>query len=89
MAWKINWEDSARRSLLKLDKRIQREIIAYLDERIASGNDPRAFGKALVGNLTGLWRYRVRDHRIICRIENEKLTILVLQVAHRRSVYDS
>ncbi|MCB2262824.1 MAG: type II toxin-antitoxin system RelE/ParE family toxin [Candidatus Thiosymbion ectosymbiont of Robbea hypermnestra] len=37
--------------------------------------------------LQGLWRYRIGDYRAVCRIENERLTVLVLKVAHRRQVY--
>ena len=88
MAWQIRWDDRARRELLALDRQIQREIVAYLDERIAESEDPSAFGKALVGNLAGLWRYRIRDYRVICDIRNNVLEILVLRVAHRRHVYD-
>lgn len=81
-------ERAARRELLALDRQIQREIISYLDERIAKAADPRAFGKALVGNLAGLWRYRIRDYRIICDIRGDSLQILVVRIAHRRDVYD-
>ena len=88
MGWQINWEDRARRELLKLDKQIQREIVSYLEARIAETDDPRAFGKAFVGNLAGLWRYRVREYRIICSIREDKLQILIVRIAHRRDVYD-
>lgn len=61
-------------------------ILDELDE-IAALDDSRSRGKALVGNLAGLWRYRVDDYRIICNIEDEVLVILVIDVAHRREVY--
>ncbi|HEY9868864.1 MAG TPA: type II toxin-antitoxin system RelE/ParE family toxin [Candidatus Obscuribacterales bacterium] len=88
MAWQIRWDDRARRELLAPDRQIQRDIICYLDERITTAANPRAFGKPLLGNLAGLWRYRVRDYRIICDIRNESSEILVLRIAHRRHVYD-
>ena len=47
----------------------------------------RQKGKALVGNKLGLWRYRIGDYRLICKIEDEKLIILALAIAHRRDVY--
>jgi mRNA interferase RelE/StbE len=39
-------------------------------------------------NLAGLWRYRVGDYRLICRLEENRLVVLVLQVGHRREVYE-
>ncbi len=79
---------AARRELLGIDRQVQREIISYLDERIAENADPRAFGKPLVGDLAGLWRYRVRDYRIICDINKDTLRILIVRIAHRRHVDD-
>ena len=88
MAWQIEWELRASHELLKLDKQTQREIVKYLDERIASGNDPRVFGTALTRNLAGLWRYRIGDYRVLCKILDEQLIVIVVHVAHRREVYD-
>lgn len=33
------------------------------------------------------WRYRIGAYRVICRIEDQRLVVLVLGVAHRREVY--
>lgn len=87
MVWQVNWEVRASRELLKLDKPTQREILRYLDERVAAKKDPRTFGSALTGDLSGLWRYRVQDYRIVCRITDEKLIVLVIHVGHRRQIY--
>jgi mRNA interferase RelE/StbE len=46
------------------------------------------FGKGLVGNKSGLWRYRVKDYRLICPIEDGHLVVLVLRTGHRKNVYD-
>lgn len=59
-----------------------------IETRIATNEDPRRFGKALKGNLRGLWRYRVGNFRIICRIEDEVLSVLVITIGHRRDIYD-
>jgi mRNA interferase RelE/StbE len=88
MAWLIDFSDEADRDFSKLDKSIQRRIFAYLHDRIANAADPRDFGKPLLHELTGLWRYRVGDYRILCRIEEDRLTILVLEIGHRSVVYD-
>lgn len=86
MAWTIDVSDRAVRSLRKMDKQIARRIRDELEE-IAKLDDPRSRGKALVGNLAGLWRYRVGDYRVVCDIEDGVLVILVVDVAHRREVY--
>ena len=61
-------------------------VFDELDE-IAKLEDPRSRGKALTGNLAGVWRYRVGDYRILCDINDGRLVILVVDVAHRREVY--
>ena len=69
-------------------KQTQKEILRYFRERIATDEDPRRFGKALTQELTGLWRYRVRNYRMICNIEDNLLVVLVLSVGHRKDVYE-
>lgn len=86
MAWTIRVSDKAVRDLRKLDRQVARRIRDELSE-IAGLDDPRSRGKALVGNLAGLWRYRVGDYRVICDIEDEVLVVLVVGVAHRSEVY--
>ena len=86
MAWTIDVSERAVRALRNMDKQTARRIRNELVE-IAKLEDPRSRGKALTGNLAGLWRYRVGDYRIICDIEDGVLLILVVDVAHRREVY--
>ena len=87
-AWTVEFDDRARRELRKLDTKTQHTILRYLRERIAGADDPRRFGKPLRMNFAGLWRYRIGDYRLICRIEERRLVVLVLQVGHRREVYE-
>lgn len=86
MAWRIRFSKEADKSLRKLDRRVSARILDELEE-VSRLDDPRTRGKALVGNLAGLWRYRVGDYRVVCDIEDEVLVILVVGVAHRSSVY--
>ena len=85
MAWRVEVDLRAARALRKLDRTIAARIVGYLEEAVAS--DPRARGKALVGELGGFWRYRVGDWRVTCRIEDARLVVLVIEVGHRREVY--
>jgi mRNA interferase RelE/StbE len=87
LAWQIEFDSEAEDDLGKLDREIQRRIIRYLRDRIATANDPRRFGAPLRRELSGLWKYRVSDYRIICRIEAKKLVVYVIRIGHRREIY--
>ena len=87
LAWTIEYDARAIHDLNRLDRQIRRESADYLEKRVASSDDPRLFGKALRHDLGGLWRYRVRDHRVICQLRNDALTVLVVGVGHRSDVY--
>lgn len=87
MAWKINYTETAKNQLKKLDRQIARKILDYFDLQIAQLEDPRSRGKALRSNLSGLWRYRVQDYRLIVEIQNDRLIILILRLGHRRDIY--
>lgn len=50
-------------------------------------DNPRSTGHGLAGPLSGLWRYRVGDYRIICDIQDHKLVVLVVEIGHRSDIY--
>ena len=87
MAWTIRFDTRAAKDLAKLDRSIQRKILHYLESRVANAEDPESFGKGLSGELSGLWRYRVENHRIVCRILRDEILIVVLAAGHRKDVY--
>jgi mRNA interferase RelE/StbE len=87
LTWSVEWDDRARRELRRLDPQTQSKILRYFRQRIAVEGDPRRFGKALLGDLAGLWRYRIGDYRAICQIEDDRVVVLVLRVAHRKQAY--
>ena len=66
---------------------MQARILGFLKSRIAGQEDPRRLGRALTGPRMGLWRYRVGDYRLVCRIEDRAVVVLVLTIAHRAKVY--
>lgn len=76
-----------QKDIRKLDQRIQKKIKDYLEKKISILDDPRILGKSLQGNLSGLWRYRVGDYRIICEIRDEELIVLVVAIGHRSKIY--
>ena len=87
MSWDFEFTDPARKQFLKLDATVQKRIFKFLKERITAGDDPRRTANPLLGDFTGLWRYRVGDYRIICEMRDETMIVLVVKVAHRRDIY--
>ncbi len=87
LAWQVELSDTVKKQLTRLSRPIQIEILKYLKKRIATPENPRRFGSSLRKNLAGLWRYRVRDYRIICEIQDDKILVLVLRLGHSRKVY--
>jgi mRNA interferase RelE/StbE len=85
--WTIEIKRTAEKQIQKLDRKAQQLIVRFLRERVAPADDPRQWGKPLHGDKRGLWRYRVGDYRLICDIQDEKITVLVLTVGHRKDVY--
>ena len=86
MAWTVEYADTAKRQLRKLDQPIARRIVDSMDERVAGAQDPRSSGHALTGPLGGLWRYRVGDCRVICDLQDGALRVLMVQVGNRREI---
>ena len=88
MSWEIAYDPDALKDLRKLDRAIQREIFDFMERRIGTAADPRQFGKPLRGSRFGLWRYRLRDYRIICELQDKRLVVLVVSIGHRSTVYE-
>ena len=86
LAWTIEWDDFAKKQLKKLDRSIQKKILDYLDGKVI--DNPQTFGRELVGNKAGLWRYRIENYRVICKLEKDRLVVLVLAVGHRKEIYN-
>lgn len=85
--WSVEFTDTAKRELKRIDRSWQQKIADYLEDQIAILPDPTIRGKALVGDKRGLWRYKIGDYRVICFIQKNLLLVLVLNIAHRKEVY--
>jgi mRNA interferase RelE/StbE len=87
MAWRIELSDLARKNLMQLDSQNARRILVFLNERLASLENPRAIGEALRSSKLGeLWKYRVGDSRIISSIEDKTVRIIVVRIGNRKDV---
>lgn len=88
MVWTIEYAKSAQKNAKRLDPVIRKRIRQFLDERLATHENPRELGTALKGHaLGGYWRYKVGDYRIICDIQDKRLVVLVVEIDHRREIY--
>jgi mRNA interferase RelE/StbE len=88
MAYRVELSESADRELAKLDAQRRKRILKFLHQRVAKLDDPRSLGEALNGSRLGeFWKYRVGDYRLICKIEDALVIVLVLRVGHRKEIY--
>lgn len=87
MTWIVRFERQALRQLTKLPKSVQDRISNYMKNRVARFEDPRDVGDPLTGKYRGYWKYRVGDYRVIAKIMDEELVVLVVRIGHRREVY--
>ncbi len=88
MTWQIEFDESARKELAKLDRQVARRLIDFLKNRVLNLRDPRSVGQALRGSTLGeFWKYRVGDFRIIASIQDDRMIVLVLRVGNRSDIY--
>ncbi|MDR0239380.1 MAG: type II toxin-antitoxin system RelE/ParE family toxin [Deltaproteobacteria bacterium] len=87
MTWKIEYTETAQRQLAGIDRQAAKNITRYLDERVATDEDPRRFGDPLKKDLSGLWKYRVGAFRVIVAIQEDRIVVLVVRIGHRSNVY--
>jgi mRNA interferase RelE/StbE len=88
MEWRNEFDPAAARELRRLDPPETRRLLRFLFDRVAGPADPRRIGAALKGSTLGeFWKYRVGDYRVIARIEDKEIRVLVVRIGHRRAIY--
>ncbi len=88
MSYKVEFTDKVLKELKKLDRHTSALILGWVRKNLEGCENPRLFGKALSANRSGQWRYRVGDYRLLAQIEDDKIKIIILNVGHRREVYE-
>lgn len=83
--YKVAYLDSIEEDLKKLDKSVVKKILSRIETYLAQ--DPKGLGKPLKGDFQGYWRYRWGDYRVIYRIAEREILIIVLRISHRKEVY--
>ncbi|WP_027128211.1 type II toxin-antitoxin system RelE family toxin [Fusobacterium perfoetens] len=87
MVYKVDFSIEAANYIRKMDNSTKTTLLKWINKNLINCEDPRIHGKSLTGNKKGIWRYRVGNYRILCNIQDEILTILVLEVGHRSKIY--
>ncbi len=88
MKYQVEFTEMAKKELKKLDRHISLMITSWIRKNLEGCENPRQYGRALVANHSGKWRYRIGDYRVLAAIQDEKITILIVTVGHRREVYE-
>ena len=83
----LEYTEDALKDLKRLDKSVAKVIVAWMKKNIDGCLDPRVHGKGLTANYSGKWRYRIGNYRVICKIEDGIVIVLVLKIGHRSAVY--
>ena len=86
LVWQLKFLPAAAKELRELDRNVAARIIKTLEERIAPLDDTRTVGGVLVDEHAGYRRWRIGDYRVVARIEDERITVLGVRVAHWREV---
>ncbi len=87
MTWQLRFSKRADKQLSKLNPSVRKVIISWLIKHLDGCSDPRAYGKSLKGDKSGIWRYRIGNYRVLCDIDDGALIILAIEIGHRSEVY--
>lgn len=85
MAWRVEFSASAGKEFDRLDKPVKERIRNFIKEKIEP--DPRRQGAPMTGDLSGCWKYRIGDYRLVADLEDGRLVVLILRARHRKDVY--
>jgi mRNA interferase RelE/StbE len=84
--YKVVYLDQVEEDLKKLDKPTIKKILTRIETYLVS--DPKKLGKALKGEFQGYWRYRWGNYRVIYKISEREILIIVFRIGHRKDIYD-
>lgn len=86
MSYTVRFTPKAAKQVMKLDSAAAKRIRDFLEQKLSQLDNPRQLGRKLVSEE--FWRYRVGDYRILTNIDDDQILILIVEVAHRRAVYN-
>lgn len=85
MTYTVVFSREAQRNLNKLPVRIVDQVLPFISDVLAV--NPHRIGKPLTGELAGLWSARRTTFRIVYRIDDGRVMIEVVRIAHRADLY--
>jgi mRNA interferase RelE/StbE len=86
--WIVKWDPRAIKELKSISPEIKQRIFSFIEKKVHLSKNPRTLGEPLKGDKAGLWRYRIGDYRMICKLYDTELVVLVVKVGHRKAVYN-
>jgi len=85
--YSVRLSENALKDLKKIDKHQAKLIIAWLKNNLEGCANPRQYGKPLGYNRKGEWRYRIGVYRLIADIQDNIVTIEIINIGHRKEIY--
>lgn len=82
----IEYTEEAKNDIKGLQKTIARIIKKAIEERLMTA--PNEYGEPLLRNLKGYRRLRVASYRVIYKVDEGKVTVLIIKIGNRRDVYE-
>lgn len=86
--YKVIYSSEVRRQFKKMDKQLVQRILTWVEHRLVGCQNPRLWGAALSGELSEFWKYRIGDFRLICKIKDNELTVYIVELGHRKNIYN-
>lgn len=84
MDYTVIFKPAAEKAIERFDRKLQRRVI---ERSLALAKNPRPAGCSKLAGHSNLYRLRIGDYRVVYEVQDERQTVLVAMVAHRREVY--
>lgn len=84
MAYRIELLPSAARQYRSLPRSIKARVRAAVD---GLATEPRPTGARKLIGTPDYWRIRIADYRVLYKIRDRDVLVLIIAIGHRREVY--
>ena len=84
MKYKVELLPTAKKELASLPKEILKRVYGRL---VVLSENPYPKGIKAIKGGDGIFRLRVGDYRILYKVENRRLLVLVISIGHRKDIY--
>lgn len=85
MPWKILYHQDVKDDLKEVPSSVGDRIRQAIEKRLMTS--PDQYGERLSKDLSGLWKLRSGDYRIVFDIDHMEHTVTIWGIRHRRRVY--